>query len=338
MFDVLRTSQPFDASDVVIDTGRLMLRRWRESDAEALYSYASDGRVSEMAMWPRHTSVEMSRRVITEYFIPNSFNFAMVLKATGEPIGYIGLVPEGDENCPASAGEREVGYWIGWPYWGRGLTTEALRALVDWCGRVPEVDTLLLTADLRNVASQRVAQKCGFIHLDDIDRDGGTPIRLFRLGIVASRLEIRRVVAERNRYMDLLLMGDESEEMIMKYLCLGRLFVGSVDGCDVAVVVVTERSDGSAEVNNLAVAPGYRRKGIGRMMLSHVESICQYRAIYIGTGETPSTLRFYESCGYRYSHRVADFFTDNYPSPIIEEGVTLTDRVYLCKPPVSDGR
>ncbi|ROT12015.1 N-acetyltransferase [Muribaculaceae bacterium Isolate-105 (HZI)] len=188
MFDVLHTSQPFDASDVVIDTGRLMLRRWRESDAEALYSYASDGRVSEMAMWPRHTSVEMSRRVITEYFIPNSFNFAMVLKATGEPIGYIGLVPEGDENCPASVGEREVGYWIGWPYWGRGLTTEALRALIDWCGRVPEVDTLLLTADLRNVASQCVAQKCGFIHLDDIYRDGGTPIRLFRLGIVASRL------------------------------------------------------------------------------------------------------------------------------------------------------
>lgn len=141
-------------------------------------------------------------------------------------------------------------------------------------------------------------------------------------------------MAERNRYMDLLLMGDESKEMIMKYLCLGRLFVGSVYGCDVAVVVVTERSDGSVEVNNLAVAPGYRRKGIGRMMLSHVESICQHRAIYIGTGETPSTLRFYESCGYRYSHRVADFFTDNYPSPIIEEGVTLTDMVYLCKPPV----
>lgn len=70
--------------------------------------------------------------------------------------------------------------------------------------------------------------------------------------------------------MDLLLMGDESKEMIMKYLCLGRLFVGSVYGCDVAVVVVTERSDGSVEVNNLAVAPGYRRKGIGRMMLSHV--------------------------------------------------------------------
>lgn len=132
MFDVLHTSQSFDASDVVIDTGRLMLRRWRESDAEALYRYASDGRVSEMAMWPRHTSVEMSRRVITEYFIPNSFNFAMVLEATGEPIGCIGLVPEGDENCPASAGEREVGYWIGWPYWGRGLATEALRALIGW--------------------------------------------------------------------------------------------------------------------------------------------------------------------------------------------------------------
>ncbi len=93
MVDALHTSQPFDASDVVIATGRLMLRRWRESDAEALYRYASDGRVREMAMWPRHTSVEMSRQVIAEYFMPNPFNFAMVLKATGEPIGCIGLVP-----------------------------------------------------------------------------------------------------------------------------------------------------------------------------------------------------------------------------------------------------
>lgn len=93
MVDALHTSQPFDASDVVIATGRLMLRRWRESDAEALYRYTSDGRVREMAMWPRHTSVEMSRQVIAEYFMPNPFNFAMVLKATGEPIGCIGLVP-----------------------------------------------------------------------------------------------------------------------------------------------------------------------------------------------------------------------------------------------------
>lgn len=60
--------------------------------------------------------------------------------------------------------------------------------MIDWCGRALEVETLLLTADLRNVASLCVAQKCGFIHLDDIYRDGGTPIRLFRLGIVASRL------------------------------------------------------------------------------------------------------------------------------------------------------
>lgn len=331
---ILHTS---DSSDVVVDTGRLFLRPWRESDAGALYRYASDGRVSEMALWPRHTSVEMSRQVINEFFIPNPCNFAMVLKATGEPVGCIGLVPEGDEHCPPAAGEREVGYWIGYPYWGRGLTTEALQGLIGWCGRTAGIDSLLLTTDIRNVASQRVAEKCGFIHMADTDFEG-IPTRVFRLALVAARLEIRRAEEDPCRYLDLLLMADESEPMIMKYLHGGNLYVGSVDGSDVAVAVATERPDGSVEINNLAVAPDYRRKGIGRQMLRHIESLHQCRPIYIGTGETPSTLRFYESCGYRYSHRVPGFFTDNYPAPIVEEGVTLTDMIYLCKRPDPSAR
>lgn len=62
---------------VVIETERLILRRWRESDADGLFRYASDGRVSEMALWPRHTSVEMSREVIRQFFIPDENSFAM---------------------------------------------------------------------------------------------------------------------------------------------------------------------------------------------------------------------------------------------------------------------
>ncbi len=147
---------------ISIASKRLSIRRWSEDDAEALYKYASDGRVSEMALWPRHTSVDMSREVIRDFFKPNPYTFAIVLKETDEPIGCIGLVPAGEEHFKPLANEREVGYWIGFPYWGKGLTTEALSALIIFCRDSLYLDSLLITTDAKNIASQRVAKKCGF--------------------------------------------------------------------------------------------------------------------------------------------------------------------------------
>lgn len=131
--------------------------------------------------------------------------------------------------------------------------------------------------------------------------------------------------------MPLLLIGDESETMINRYLGRGRVFTGEISGQTVCVCVVTEESGGMVEIKNLAVTVPWRRHGIGRAMLRHVESLYAGRTLCLGTGETPSTLRFYHNCGYRFSHRVADFFTRNYPAPIIEEGVTLRDMIYLTK-------
>lgn len=163
-----------------IDAKRLTLRRWREDDAEALYKYASDGRVSEMALWPRHTSTDMSREVIRDFFMPNPFTLAMVLKETDEPIGCIGLVPVSDEHFKPETNEREVGYWIGHPYWGIGLTTEALAALICFCRDTLHLDSLLITTDAKNKASQRVAEKCGFHHIADYNFNG-TDSHAYRL-------------------------------------------------------------------------------------------------------------------------------------------------------------
>lgn len=163
-----------------LETKRLLLRQWRQDDAEALYKYASDGRVSEMALWPRHTSVDMSRQVIQDFFQPNPYTFAMVLKETDEPIGCIGLVPRGEEHYKPLDNEREVGYWIGHPYWGKGLTTEALTLLTVFCRATLHLDSLLITTDANNTASQRVAEKCGFMSIEDYDNDG-TPSKAFRL-------------------------------------------------------------------------------------------------------------------------------------------------------------
>lgn len=142
---------------------------------------------------------------------------------------------------------------------------------------------------------------------------------------------IRRIDSDRRSLMSLLLIGDESEPMVERYLESGQLFAGFVDGKPVAICLVTEVSDDIAEVKNLAVLPEYRRRGVGRAMLRHAEKTAGVRKIILGTGETPSTLRFYRSCGYTYDHVVYGFFRDNYDHPIVEEGVTLCDMIYLSK-------
>lgn len=157
---------------MTLQTDRIFLRPWQTDDAEALYKYASDSRVSELALWPTHTSVAMSREVIERFFMPNPHNFAIVLKESGEPVGCIGLVPSGEEHHSVMDSEREVGYWIGHQYWGKGLTSEALMALIRFCRDVLCLRSLLITTDLCNVASQRVAEKCGFMFVEQYVYDG----------------------------------------------------------------------------------------------------------------------------------------------------------------------
>ena len=119
--------------------------------------------------------------------------------------------------------------------------------------------------------------------------------------------------------------------MIDRYLDSGTLYVGLFNGKPIAVCVTLNLDASTVEIKNLAVDAEYRRHGYGRRMLEYVESQHSNKKIILGTGETPSTLRFYKSCGYSYSHRIPNFFTDNYPTPIIEEGVTLCDMIYLEK-------
>lgn len=155
---------------------------------------------------------------------------------------------------------------------------------------------------------------------------------------IGERLLIEEATGNRDRYMNLLLIGDEDAAMIARYLDRGVLYVGSVAGEAVAVCLATEEPGGTTEVKNLAVAPEYRRRGIGAAMLRHAERANCGHSMILGTGATPSTLRFYEGCGYRYSHRVPNFFTDNYDHPIVEEGVLLTDMIYLSKDIPAAGR
>lgn len=150
-------------------------------------------------------------------------------------------------------------------------------------------------------------------------------------GIARSGMKIGRIIYEKEKYADLLRIGDEQDDMIARYLERGDMYVGFVNGLPVGVCVVTAEGPELMEVKNLAVYPECRRKGYGRSLLEFVEKRYADCAFQLGTGETPSVLRFYERCGYRYSHRVPDFFTDNYDHPIVEEGVLLRDMLYFEK-------
>ncbi len=146
-------------------------------------------------------------------------------------------------------------------------------------------------------------------------------------------LEIGKYSGDIERIMPLLLLGDESEEMIRRYIFSGNIFVGTDDGRIIAVCVAVEDADGWIEIKNLAVSPLRQRQGIGSAMLTYVEMQYPGERFRLGTGETPSTLHFYNSCGYHYSHSIKNFFIDNYDHPIVEDGIQLRDMLYLVKEP-----
>lgn len=146
-------------------------------------------------------------------------------------------------------------------------------------------------------------------------------------------MKITEVTENKKRYLPLLLLGDEQENMIDRYLSRGRMFVAS-DGQDVlAECVVTDEGSGVLELKNIAVAPSAQRKGYGRMLIAFLceEFRDAYKEMQVGTGDSPLTIPFYESCGFTRFRVVPDFFIRYYDHPIFECGVQLKDMVYLRK-------
>ena len=112
-------------------TNRITLRPWQESDAEALFKYASDPEVGPRAGWPVHKSLEESLDVIRNIFT-NDHTWAIELNETGEAIGCIGYYPSGESNIGIGEDDAEIGYWVAKPYWNKGICTEALRLMIDY--------------------------------------------------------------------------------------------------------------------------------------------------------------------------------------------------------------
>ena len=145
---------------MILQTQRLILRPWNDGDAEECYRYAKDPRVGPAAGWPPHKSVEESRRIIRDMLsVPETY--AIVLKETGLPVGSIGLKRN---DLASKDDEAELGYWIGVPYWGRGLVPEAARELLRHAFEDLKLERVWCGYYEGNERSKRVQEKLGFIY------------------------------------------------------------------------------------------------------------------------------------------------------------------------------
>ena len=150
-----------DVTNIRIETDRLVLRPWRESDLEDFYEYASVEGVGEMAGWKHHRTIEETKNILG-FFIRDKKTFALELKENGKVIGSLGLEEMDIDPVEGEKLGREIGYVLSKAYWGRGLMPEAVRAVMDYCFGTLGFDYLTCGHFTRNDRSRRVIEKCGF--------------------------------------------------------------------------------------------------------------------------------------------------------------------------------
>ncbi len=145
-------------------------------------------------------------------------------------------------------------------------------------------------------------------------------------------MTIKEIKEDKKQFLPLLLLADEQEDMIDRYLDRGTMYVLDDDGvkCE---CVVTDEGNGVLEMKNIATEPGYQGKGYGKALLDFVAAAYKgkYSVLQVGTGDSPLTIPFYEKCGFVRSHRIKNFFTDHYDHPIYEAGIQLVDMIYCGK-------
>lgn len=145
-------------------------------------------------------------------------------------------------------------------------------------------------------------------------------------------MKIKEIKENKKQFLPLLLLADEQENMIDRYLDNGTMYVLDDNGikCE---CVITDEGNGVLEIKNIATEPEYQGKGYGKALIGFVATTYKgkYSILQVGTGDSPLTISFYEKCGFMRSHSIKNFFTDNYDHPIYEAGTQLVDMIYLQK-------
>ena len=145
-----------------LESERLILRRFVVEDAEAMYkNWASDNEVTKYLTWPTHPSADVSKFVLQDwvnsYVNDNYYQWAIVLKENGEePIGSISVVGMNDDVSMV-----HIGYCIGRNWWHKGITSEALKTIMNFFFEEVRANRIEARYDPRNPNSGKVMKKCG---------------------------------------------------------------------------------------------------------------------------------------------------------------------------------
>lgn len=145
-------------------------------------------------------------------------------------------------------------------------------------------------------------------------------------------MKIQKITTNKRQYQSLLLLADEQEDMIDKYLDNGTMYLLEDDGVK-SECVILDVGTGILDIKNIATVPEYQGNGYGKALIDFISEKYKdrYSILQVGTGDSPLTIPFYEKCGFVRTHKIPNFFTDYYDHPIYECGVQLVDMIYLQK-------
>ena len=146
-------------------------------------------------------------------------------------------------------------------------------------------------------------------------------------------MQIKEITTNKSDYIDILLIGDEDEKMINKYInqsTIYALYENKVLTSACAVIIIDSET---VEIKNLATYPQYQNRGYASALINFVcnKYKANFKYLILGTGENIKTLKFYKKRGFKETCRLQNFFIDNYEKPIFENGKQLVDMIYLKK-------
>ena len=158
---VYRKEETGNEPDAPIETERLLLRPFRESDAEAFFKCCQNPNIGNNAGWKPHGSLEESQEILRSVFISQSGIWAIILKEDGRLIGSVGIIPDPKRENPQA---RMLGYWLDESHWGKGYMTEAVQSVLDYGFNTLQLNLITANCYPHNERSQQVLKRHGFIY------------------------------------------------------------------------------------------------------------------------------------------------------------------------------
>ncbi|ACA41871.1 GNAT family N-acetyltransferase [Lysinibacillus sphaericus] len=266
----------------------------------------------------------------------------VVLNEEGQLIGVTALmfIDQQKNSC-------HIGSWLGHPFWGKGYNLEAKTAILDIAFFELGLKRVFAGARKVNIRSQKAQEKLSFIRLgveEDYPEEHSwleakekqpCVLNVFeREDFVRYRTSLKKVNGSREAFLPQLLLADESEEAIQKYLDEGTLFEVKCGENLAGVALLIPQSNTTIELKNIAIVPKFQGKGLGKEVLRQLTTFCEkegYETLLVGTANSSiDNIAFYQKAGFRMESIEKDFFRD-YPEPIYENGIRALDMIFFTK-------